>query len=217
MKFIVAQIGARRGYAVPAILERAGMLECFYTDLCADTGLGNWIARIGSCGSASLRRLGNRRVPSSIAGKTKTFAGPNLLHFIRTAAGRGNAQKQYFEGIRFHDELGQAAIARGFGQADAVYVMMDEFAPLLTAARAKGLKIVSEIYILLSTDRIMNQERKAFPNWEEHALDYHALDRQTRPDRPLFTAVDFAVCPSEAVREDAIANFGFQRRQTTVR
>lgn len=216
MKFIVTQIGARRGYAVPAILERAGMLECFYTDLCANVGLGWWLSQFRLLGSDSFRRLGNRRVPSSIAGKTKTFAYSNLLHFMRSAAGRGNAQKQYLEGIRFHDELGHAAIARGFGQADAVYVMMDEFAPLLTAARAKGVKVVSEIYILLSTDRIMNRERKSFPDWEEGVLDYDALDRETRPDRPLFMAVDFAVCPSEAVREDAIANFGFQRQQTVV-
>jgi hypothetical protein len=34
-KYIVAQVGARRGYAVPAILESAGMLSRFYTDIAA--------------------------------------------------------------------------------------------------------------------------------------------------------------------------------------
>jgi hypothetical protein len=38
MRFIVAHIGARRGYAVPAILQRAGLLERFYTDVCANAG-----------------------------------------------------------------------------------------------------------------------------------------------------------------------------------
>jgi len=44
-RFICIQTGARRNYAVPSIFERAGMLEAFYTDLCADAGLGAWCDR----------------------------------------------------------------------------------------------------------------------------------------------------------------------------
>ena len=39
VRFIVLQPGARMSYAVPALLARAGMLERFYTDICADVGL----------------------------------------------------------------------------------------------------------------------------------------------------------------------------------
>jgi glycosyltransferase involved in cell wall biosynthesis len=216
MNFIVAQIGARRGYAVPAILEKHGMLERFYTDLCANHGLGQSLSKFHFLGPASLGRLNARRLPDLIAKKATTFGLPNLFHFLRTSTGKRNLEKQYFEWIRFNSELGHTAAARGFGKANALYVMMDEFGPLLTNARASGLKVFSEIYILLSTDRIMNQERKAFPDWEERALDYDALDRQTRPDRPLFNSVDFIICPSEAVREDAITNFQFSRQQTVV-
>ena len=45
LRFVVAQIGARRGYAVPAILDQAGLLERFYTDICGDLGWGRRIAR----------------------------------------------------------------------------------------------------------------------------------------------------------------------------
>ena len=45
MRFIVAQIGARHGYAVPEVLDRAGMLERFYTDMCGDIGWGRRLAR----------------------------------------------------------------------------------------------------------------------------------------------------------------------------
>ena len=47
MKFLVAHIGARRAYAVPAILEKAGLLDRFYTDFCLGKGCGNlaWSAR----------------------------------------------------------------------------------------------------------------------------------------------------------------------------
>jgi hypothetical protein len=40
MKFIVAQAGARHSYAVRAVLEKAGMLDRFYTDITGDIGLG---------------------------------------------------------------------------------------------------------------------------------------------------------------------------------
>ena len=43
MRFIVAHTGARRGYAVPLILQRAGLLERFYTDVCASVGLGKLV------------------------------------------------------------------------------------------------------------------------------------------------------------------------------
>ena len=47
-RFIVAQIGARHGYAVPEVLDRAGLLERFYTDLCGDVGWGRQLARARS-------------------------------------------------------------------------------------------------------------------------------------------------------------------------
>ena len=47
-RFIVAQIGARHGYAVPAVLDQAGLLERFYTDLCGDIGWGRQLARARS-------------------------------------------------------------------------------------------------------------------------------------------------------------------------
>ena len=38
MSLVVAQLGARMHYAVPRIFERAGLLERFYTDICANKG-----------------------------------------------------------------------------------------------------------------------------------------------------------------------------------
>jgi hypothetical protein len=38
MNFIVAQLGARMQYAVPRKLHQAGILEHFYTDICAVKG-----------------------------------------------------------------------------------------------------------------------------------------------------------------------------------
>ena len=71
MKFIVAQIGARRGYAVPAILEKAGMLERFYTDITGDVALGRFFSAVGALPflGQSPRRLMGRRLPRHIRAK----------------------------------------------------------------------------------------------------------------------------------------------------
>src|SRR5262245_12563928 len=75
MRFIAVQSGARRGYAVPAILEEAGLLERFYTDICGSVGWGQaaryfqFVPKVGH----SFRRLHNRSLPSSIRTKTTTF------------------------------------------------------------------------------------------------------------------------------------------------
>jgi hypothetical protein len=50
LRFIVLQPGARMNYAVPALLARAGMLERFYTDVCADIG---WLRHLGPCGRSA--------------------------------------------------------------------------------------------------------------------------------------------------------------------
>src|SRR5438874_12730810 len=95
MRFIVAQIGARRGYAVPAILEKAGMLEQLYTDVCFDVGLGGLLASVSRLPFVSGRaqRLRGRRLPEPLRSKTTTFAMPVLIQsFRRVMAGRDPAE-----------------------------------------------------------------------------------------------------------------------------
>ena len=44
-RFIAVQTGARRNYAVPSILEKVGILDAFYTDICANAGVGAVLER----------------------------------------------------------------------------------------------------------------------------------------------------------------------------
>ena len=46
MKFIVAQLGARMHYAIPRMLQQVGMLEHFYTDICAVKGMGRFVKKL---------------------------------------------------------------------------------------------------------------------------------------------------------------------------
>jgi glycosyltransferase involved in cell wall biosynthesis len=218
MKFIVAQIGARHNYVVPAILEKAGMLEHFYTDVTSNVGLGALLSSAAFLPfiGESARRLAGRRLPLNVRAKTTTFLGRSLVYTLRRVAIAREPAAAFRESMRFSEVLGRAIEHRGFGSATHIYSMLGECGPLLVAAKQRGLTVVSEIYIPLSTERILAEERKKFPDWEPDAPDFAAIRREVGNNDALLTQTDFAICPSEVVRNDLVQNFGFPHERTAI-
>jgi glycosyltransferase involved in cell wall biosynthesis len=218
MKFIVAQIGARRGYAVPAILENAGMLERLYTDITGDIGLGRFFSSTAFLPfiGKSARRLAGRRLPENIRAKTTTFPLISLIHGLRRAFIKHNPAATVSESVRFSNALGRAMTRRGFDNATHIYSMLSECGPLFVAAKQRALPVVSEVYIPLSTERILAEERKRFPDWEPDVPDFSAIRREFGVDNLILKVSDYFVCSSEMVREDLIANWGVQRQCTAL-
>ncbi len=109
---------------MPAILESAGMLERFYTDIAGNVGAGRALA----CGSflpligKKLSRLANRRIPFNIRNKTGTFAIPLVCHGVRQlwTGSNGAINRSYGR------EFGEAIIRAGFGEATHVFTMLGE-------------------------------------------------------------------------------------------
>ncbi len=218
MKFIVAQVGARRGYAVPAILQKAEMLERFYTDMAGDIGLSAVVSAAGTLPlvGKSARRLAGRRLPFDIRAKTTTFPGITLPHVFRRVIIARDPAAACREDVRFSDALGRAMARRGFGSATHMYSMLGECGPLFAEGKRRGLVTVSEIYISLSTERILTEERKNFPGWEENVPDYAAVCRGFESSGGPRADADFAICPSEWVRDDLVRNFGFPSEHTAI-
>ena len=139
VRFIVAQIGARHGYAVPAVLEQAGLLERFYTDLCGDIGWGRRIARARSVPGlrSSLSRLVDGVCPSPIREQD-----PHLrLACLPSCAARqatGSGAAAFRAQLRFSDALGRAMARAGYGAATHVYSMLGECAPSCSKPHAAG-------------------------------------------------------------------------------
>jgi glycosyltransferase involved in cell wall biosynthesis len=217
-RFIVAQTGARRGYAVPLILQQAGMFERFYTDVCGNVGWGRWLtafSRLPLIGR-KLRTLANRRIPEAIRSDTVTFAGPNIAWFWRSLWAPEDPTMQFRLQVRRYKALCADAAATGFGQATHLYVMLSEFTPLMRAAKAHGLTVVSEIYILLSTHRLMAEERHRFPGWDSDPPDLDGVKREFGWDDSPMVDVDLCLCPSEAVADDLVENWGVDRTATAI-
>lgn len=218
MKFVVAQIGARRHYAVPALLETVGMLERFYTDLAGNVGLGRLASAAAGFARSSgwLKRLADRRVPDVIAEKTYTFAGPGLLYTLDRTFGRHDPARQFVSSLKYSQALGRAMARKGFGNATHVYSMLGECGPLLGAAKERGLVVISEVYICLGTEKILEDERRRFPGWEPAMPDYAALRRERVVTDYLFEYSDHFICPSQKVRDDLLVNCGVKPDRTAV-
>jgi glycosyltransferase involved in cell wall biosynthesis len=97
-----------------------------------------------------------------------------------------------------------------------MYSMLGECGPLFAEGKRRGLIVVSEIYLALSTERILTKERKKFPSWEENVPDYAAVCRGFESSGGARVDADFAICPSEWVRDDLVHNFGFSSERTAI-
>ena len=217
-RYIVAQSGARRSYAVPFILHQAGLLERFYTDVCGNVGWGRWLSAGGRLPwiGTKLRRLANRRVQEVIREKTVTFVWPNLRWFWRSMWTSKEPTNVFRQDVRRHQELGTAVAGCDFGRATHLYLMFSEFTPLMWLARERGLKVVSEIYILISTNRLVAEERRQFPGWEAEPPDWEGVLREFNHQDALLSQADFYICPSESVAQDLVKNWNIAQGCTAV-
>jgi glycosyltransferase involved in cell wall biosynthesis len=218
MRFIAIQTGARRGYAVPTILQEAGMLERFYTDLCGNVGLGRGLLRgkhlpvIGS----RLARLGARQVPEEIIAKTHTFEAACLPAQFYDFFCSKDPQRRFRRFIQMNQVRARSMIRKGFGSATHVYSMLGEGGEFLTEAHHRGMTIVSEIYILLTTERLMLNERREFPHWEPNVPDYASIRRSILREDVILTRTHYYICPSEVVRTDLVKNWGISDERAMV-
>jgi glycosyltransferase involved in cell wall biosynthesis len=213
-QYVVAQVGARRGYAVPAMLDSAGMLSAFYTDICGNVGVGRMLALARSI-SAAAARLHRRQVPPSLVSRTHTFPIRTSVHACRGRFG-GSEIEQFRAHLQWQLSMGRRVEREGFGRATHFFSMLGEFPRLIAEAKRRGLVVVSEVYTVLSQERILADERKQFPTWEPGSYDFDSVRREIPSGDLLLTASDYFVCPSEFVRDDVVAHFGVPASRTVV-
>lgn len=211
-RVIVVHVGALRGYAIPAALARAGMLEAFYTDMCAGRGLGKF-ARYGTAipiVGSKMRRLNNREPPPEVVAKTHTFDCPAMIGEMLEAV--APSTKQLVKMRRLHWSLLSRRMAhRGLGCATHVLSVFGQGRDLLAAAKASGLKVVCDVNIAPSSSKILLAERERFPHWEDATLN---MDPGFKEE--MLNLSDLLLCPSEFVREDLIVRHGIQPERTTL-
>jgi glycosyltransferase involved in cell wall biosynthesis len=90
-----------------------------------------------------------------------------------------------------------------------MFSMFGEFPTLVTEAKARGLRVVSEIYTLFALEDIVSRERRNFPGWEPDDQGYlNSVRRELLSDDVVMSKSDFFICPSQAVLEDLVLKRG---------
>ena len=191
------------------------MLERFYTDICGNVGLGQFLALAGPL-SPSLGRLERRRVPAVVIPVTRTFPLQTALHVLRNRFARPEPVSRFRANIQWQNAVGRAAARSGFGNATHLFTMLGEFPTLLTAAKEHGLQVVTEVYTLLSLERIVAKERKLFPGWDSADQDFDSVRRELFSEDVMLRRSDLFICPSSPVRDDLVLNWGVPPLRTAL-
>ncbi|MBP2300856.1 glycosyltransferase family 4 protein [Azospirillum picis] len=208
-RVLVAQIGARMHYAVPRILQEAGALERFFTDICVT---GDWADTVAALPPditpPTLRRLAMRRPTAVPAAKITSFPLFGLTFGFRRTRARnaGEAARMYLDGGR---SFCRRVLRCGLGGASMVYAFDGAALELLREARRAGLTTVLEqtIASVQLQDRLMIEQAGRFPDWEARVLDRKTAAALCAHERAEWEAADLIVCGSEFVRQ-SVADCG---------
>src|SRR5229473_404187 len=193
-RVVVSQLGARMHYAVPRILDIAGELERFYTDICADQGWPSWLRSLPqSLLPPAVRRLCGR-VTDGVAPQRVTSFPLFGLRLARRRLMARTPGEETATTLWAAPRFARLVTRRGFGGAAGFYGFSGDSLEQLLAAREAGLWTVVEQIIAPRRllDRLLKEEEAAFPDWHlKRANDRNAraFGERERPSQR------HAVCP----------------------
>ena len=202
-KFAVSQLGARMHYAVPRILNSAGLLERFFTDICAQKGWPRLLRLVpGAWQPAGAHRLSGRIVEGVPAGLVTAFNSFGLEYSRKRSRAHtptDSTKVHLWAGKRFCELI----ISAGLGDAGGVYVFNSAGLELLEHARGRGLKTVMEQTIApteIELD-ILERETAAHPGWEPAASRNDLAKELAEREKAEWRNADIILCGSEFVRQ----------------
>lgn len=209
----MAQIGARRNYAVPRALYHGGMLEVFVTDACGDLAPWKWLGQLlpSAVQPAGLRRLLSRRL-SDIP--LERVIG--LPWFVLEAGRRGRCRGTDWWTDR-NEEFCKRVVRRGFGEADTVYGFNGAALEIFEAAKARGLRtVLDQTAAPWRWNRSMLlSEIRNWPGWEDEPVEVDETGRLLEREEAEWRLADALICGSEFCR-DAVFGSGVDARKCYV-
>lgn len=197
-RILVCQHGARRRYAVPRMLENAGMLAALYTDSSVLSPLGKCAYVLGCLAPASLQRLASREINGIPTGKifsSDICEYSELLRQVFNIRGAG------FEGMmKRHRSLSTQMKSWGLNNADVVYSMYFDDLDFIRWAKKQGAQSVVDVFVSPITDEIMESEYRRWPNWDAQ-VDKRSNMIKLGLWNEAAELADLLLCPSEWVAE----------------
>ncbi len=202
MTWIVAQLGARMHYAVPRILHAEGLLEHFFTDICANKGWPRILHFIPpKLRTAAVARLLSR-VPQNIpANRVTAFMdlGFEYSRRLRQVKSPSDATAVF---LWNDSEFCCRVNASPWGEARGVFTFNNAGLEIMQLARARRLITVMEQTIAPSKveQRLLEEQQALTPGWEKPHID-RLLAQYSERQYAEWEIADLIICGSEFVRE----------------
>ncbi len=205
-KVAVLQDGARRHYAVPIALQRAGILDRVFTD---------WYTRRGSIESiitAMVKRVKPnhaKRMAERFAAEldaSKVVTKPSLM--LRQVLSKQKLKNELDFFADMSERTGRWVLAKGFGRANALYGFVRNISPAAcVAAQQRGLQVITDQMIApfaYEYAESMTQTER-FAGWS-HEVPSPDDRRLIETEKQTWAASDRVVCASDYVRQGLIEN-----------
>jgi glycosyltransferase involved in cell wall biosynthesis len=200
-RVLVAQLGARRHYAVARALDRVGQLERIVTELSADAPVWRALERIVPAARRPrrLERLLARRVSGVSPERISNIATLDLAPWLWRRPGEASSTHW----ARRNAAFGRRVAARGFGGADTVYAYNGAALESFAEARRRGLvTVLDQTAAPWRWNRVLLEEEAArWPGWE---TDDGEMDRDgvmTGREEAEWPLADAIVCGSAYVAD----------------
>ncbi len=219
LRIAVAQIGARRHYAIPAILHRAGLLEAVFTDAAGNTTALRLVDRCvpASLQPTPLKRLLARRIDGVPSGRIVTFPMFALSRaWERQRVLAPGAIRQMY--VRRNSQFGRLVVRRGLGESNAAYVFNGAALEILQHARDRGLNTILEQTSapVAVEEAILSEERERWPDWEGASISREEWLPMADREKAEWQLADKITCGSVFVAEGIEKEKGPSERCTVV-
>ena len=207
-------------YAVPRILQNAGMLHRLYTDACATKGLPRLLRGVApkAFRPAPLERLLERipeGIPPSRITAFTTFGLYEALRRYRINSLSEQTAHYLWTGRQFSRRIVKNSDFEG---VDGVYAFKMVALEILTEGRKHGLKTILEqpnVHRQVMHD-LLREEHCLHPGWAEPREGDRHLQGEYRREKDEWHKADLIICPSEFVKEGIRKADGPVERATVV-
>jgi len=209
----VAQLGARRHYAVPLAFWREGLLEQFFTDVYLK---GIWPPVISCAGRflpvSGIRRLSGRRHEQLPPEKVTAVWTTRMIGKLR-----GPATARMDEWMATGEYFCRRILAKGLGRADAVYAFSSAARELLLYCREHGLTGVLDHATAPqgSEMKLVREEQERFPGWVCAETKSSVLEAYSRRQHEEERLASIIICGCSFVK-GMLADTGVDRDRIKV-
>ena len=198
MKVIVCQHGNRLEYAIPRMLEAAGLLAALYTDSSSFSFLGK-AARISKPFIwGRWFRLLQRQAEGIPRERVFSTDWPLLSDLWAALVSPG--EDRFDANVRRHRVLSKQMIRWGLQNADAVYVQNIDDDDFVRHAKDNKKKVIMDVNSSPIYHKLLVEEYSRYQKWG-HPPDRSIIERREAHFKRTAGLADILLCPSEWVRE----------------